>query len=212
MKWFVTERRHGNARAPGSLAKLLKKRGWPARAAVGKQVHGDRIAVISESRDIRFWQGQDGFVTDQSNVPLGIFTADCLSIFLASEDRQVVGALHAGWRGVQNRITVKALRLIRQKWGIPAKRVHVWAGPAIGSCCFEVGWEVARFFPATRRRKGQKWHVDLRQEIKNQVRQMGAKWQRQHDIPVCTRHEKRYHSFRRDGTDERQVSVILKND
>jgi len=211
LKWFVTERKHGNARATGALKQLLRRKGWPVRAATARQVHGDRVVVVSRDSDIRRWHGIDGFLSDLPNVPLGIFTADCLSIFLASRDSRVIGVLHAGWRGVRVEIVKKALRQIHRKWGIPANRVDVWAGPAIGPCCFEVGWDVARYFPASRRRKALKWHVNLRGEIQIQVRRLGARWLARHDIPLCTRHEKRYHSFRRDQTDERQISLIMKD-
>ncbi len=210
IRWFVTDRRHGNARARGALYKLLKKRKWPHAAAIGEQVHGDRIAIIQSPRDRRLWKGVDGFLTDQPDIPLGIYTADCLSVFVTSRDERVVGVLHAGWRGLAAGILGKAARLMRQKWGIAASQVRVWAGPAIGPCCFEVGWDVARVFPLTRRRKGVKWHVDLRRELQAQVKKRGLQWMRHSDIAHCTHHQKRYHSFRRDGTSHRQVSVILK--
>src|SRR6185436_19875128 len=100
VRWFVTERRHQDARALGALAAILRRRGWPHAEVTGEQVHADRIRTVRGPRDVRKWQGVDGFLTDQSGIPLGIFTADCLSVFLASRDERVVGVLHAGWRGL----------------------------------------------------------------------------------------------------------------
>ena len=39
-------------------------------------------------------------MTDQPGVPLAILTADCLPVLLSNREGSVVGAAHAGWRGL----------------------------------------------------------------------------------------------------------------
>jgi YfiH family protein len=207
---FTTTRRQGNARHPSTLGTLLAARRVPGRIATAKQVHGSRIVVVPRLRKSRHYPGVDGFLTAAPNQPLGIFTADCASIFLSAPSQGLVGLLHAGWRGVRGGILPKALRLMRKRWHCPSRAVHVWLGPTIGPCCFEVRWDTARHFPATRRKQGDRWRVDLAEEIRRQARRLGARV-----VPApasCTRHTVQYHSFRRDQTDERQISVIMRRD
>ena len=75
-----------------------------------------------------------------AGLPLAVFTADCLAVVLEGEG--IVGIAHAGWRGLAaGVITGRAL----EDAGSPAKAAAI--GPAIGSCCFEVGEDVAGRFP-----------------------------------------------------------------
>jgi YfiH family protein len=205
---FTTTRRHGNARHPATLRKVLTSRNLPLMIATAKQVHGTRIVVIPKLRRAKRYPGVDGFLTAEPGQPLGIFTADCAAIFLSAPSQGVIGLLHAGWRGVHGGILFKALRQLRKRWGCSPRRVHVWMGPSIGPCCFEVRWDVARHFPATRFRQGDRWVVDLGKEIARQARQYGATVLP--GIPACTKHQTRYHSFRRNQTDERQISVLMR--
>jgi len=147
-------------------------------------------------------------LTAQAHQPLGIFTADCVPVFLSAQKGAVVGLLHAGWRGVQSGIAAKAIRLVKTKWNIRAHDVQLWAGPSIGPCCFEVQWDVARYFPRSRQRQGKRWRVNLVAALQKQTVALGARWKSTR-VP-CTMHTKDYFSFRRDATAKRQVSLIMK--
>lgn len=205
---FTTTRRDGNARHPATLHKLLASKRVPATLATAKQVHGTRVIIVPKLKQARRYPAADGFLTAEPGQPLGIFTADCASIFLSAPSQGVVGLLHAGWRGVRLGILKTALRELKRRWGCKPKEIRVWMGPSIGPCCFEVRWDVARHFPATRRLRGDRWVVDLQSELERQVRHLGMKLDR--TPQACTYHPRRYHSFRRDQTDERQISVIMR--
>lgn len=211
---FTTNRRQGHARAPGALSRILKAKGLPAIAARGEQIHGNKVAIVRHpprslagGRDV---PGVDGFLTDAPGVPLAIFTADCVPVFLVNQKAGVVGLLHAGWRGTRAEILQKSIRLMRQKWGAKAKETHFWLGPSIGPCCFEVQWDVAQHFPVSRVRKGGRWRVDLQKELLRQGRRLGLRYAKERNQGDCTMHNRRYYSYRRRPDPERQVSVILK--
>ncbi len=206
---FTSTRRDGNARPPAKLRRFLASKSLPQAIAIAEQVHGARLAIVPKLERTQKYPGMDGLLTAAANQPLGIFTADCVSIFLSAPSQGLEGLLHAGWRGVRGGILPKALRLMQKRWHCPSRAVHVWLGPSIGPCCFEVQWDVARFFPATRRRHGDRWKVNLAQEIARQTRRSGARFL---SVPaVCTRHTSRFYSYRRDQTDARQISVMMRS-
>lgn len=209
---FTTKRRQGDARAVGALPRLLKTRGWPEAVATAEQVHGTRVLTVPRLRKPEKYAGADGLLTDQASQPLAIFTADCASIFLADKKGRAVGVLHAGWRGVRGGILRQALRLLRRRWRIPPGDLRAWLGPCIGPCCFEVQWEVARYFPATRRRKEDRWQVDLAEEIRRQARRLGLQFLRRKAPASCTMHDRRFYSYRRDRSDQRMASVIMRTE
>jgi YfiH family protein len=211
VRYDTSALRHGPLRAPTALRRYLKRQKLPLAIATAEQVHRDRIVVVPSLRQSHEYPGADGLLTDANDQPLGIFTADCVPVFLSVNEGDIVGALHAGWRGVQQKILLKAFALIRKRWGQPAHRVRVWAGPAIGLCCFEVGWDVARHFPKCRRRdkRSRRWFVDLTAALERQVKRAGALWRR--TAPLCTKHGDTHFSYRGGAITERQVSWIMKN-
>ena len=207
--WFTSDRREGHARAPGALERLLRAKKWPAGPATAEQIHGCRVAVVSRRDAGRRFSKADGLVTREANQPLAIFTADCLPVFMTAPRAGAIGILHAGWRGIRAGILESAVRRM-QSWGLSAGDIFIWTGPAIGRCCFEVRWDVARHFPGARRRMKDRWTVDLRAALRRQARTLGVKFRSRDAVQECTMHNRRYYSHRRDGTAERQVSVIMK--
>jgi YfiH family protein len=209
---FSTESRHGDARAPGALARLLRSQKLPVSFACSEQVHDAKIAIVPRLAKAKKYTKADGLLTEHGNQPLTIFTADCAPVFLSAENGRVLGLLHAGWRGVQRNILREALRLLWRKWRIKPANVHVWTGPHIRACCFEVQWDVARYFPTTRRRSKDRWKINLEGELRHQARRLGVGWMSKKASCGCTMHESRFFSYRRNQTAKRQVSVIMKRD
>ena len=73
------------------------------RAVYAQQVHSAdvRIAHAADAqppeREPRFTC--DGFVTNEPDVTLAVFMADCLPALLHDPAAGVIGAVHCGWRG-----------------------------------------------------------------------------------------------------------------
>lgn len=89
----------------------------------------------------------DASVTNIANEVLVIMTADCLPALFTNSKGTVVGAAHAGWRGLcagvlENTVT-EMLRLSKES---SASDLLVWLGPAIGPESFEVGEDVVKAF------------------------------------------------------------------
>jgi YfiH family protein len=80
----------------------------------------------------------DAAVTRERGLVAAIQVADCMPVLLAALDGSVIGAAHAGWRGVAAGVLEAAVRAM----GAPAGEIVAWLGPAIGPRHFEVGEEV----------------------------------------------------------------------
>lgn len=88
-----------------------------------KQVHGNEIV---ESRT----DGTtgDGHWTVQPRRALMIITADCMPVLFWTKERSLVGAVHAGWRGVVGEIVPKMMELfIQQKISVSSIGVAIGA-------------------------------------------------------------------------------------
>jgi YfiH family protein len=156
-------------------------------------VHGNRVHIVdADSRGITAMA--DGMVTTAPNIILGILTADCVPILLIDEEAPVVGALHAGWRGVMANI-VSAGVIAMESLGARPERIRAALGPAIGACCFEVDIELARRFESeiggagrhVHREKRRKAFVDLKGLIRDQLTHAGLDAASITDLAICTR-------------------------
>lgn len=86
----------------------------------------------------------DAAVTRETGVVLAIMVADCLPVLLAAEDGSVLGAAHAGWRGLVAGVIERTVESMDQD----PSRLHAWLGPCIGPRHFEVGDDVRQAFLA----------------------------------------------------------------
>jgi YfiH family protein len=140
----------------------------------------------------------DALWTSERQLPLAIFTADCLGIVLSASN--AVGVAHAGWRGAGGDV-VGRLRDTMSRAGHTPVRAAL--GPAIGPCCFEVGPEVADLFPEQRALTS--WgttSVDLAAVVTVALEGLEV-W----SSGACTRHEDGWFSHRVDGTTERMAGI-----
>ena len=115
------------------------------------QVHGTQVIDADCRNDWSDMPSADASVTSTPGKVLAIMTADCLPVLLASSDGKVVGAAHAGWRGLAAGVIEQTVALMRSKQTQQAQTqsdIIAYLGPAIGPHAFEVGSEVRDIFIA----------------------------------------------------------------
>ena len=128
-------------------SRFLDKAGILQRDFVcGNQIHGNYVHIATK-KDLRpaYGPGElipaDGYVTAEKNVPLAIFTADCVPLLLEDAENGVIGAIHCGWRSTVADIEGCAIEKMISL-GAATESIRAAIGPAIDMCCFEVGKEV----------------------------------------------------------------------
>jgi YfiH family protein len=105
------------------------------------QVHGRRVVRVTAAGDAPLGEA-DALVCDVPGVAIGIVTADCLPVLVATPSGAVAAA-HAGWRGLAAGVlhaAVEALDAIAPD----VDRAVAVIGPHIGACCYEVDAPVVR--------------------------------------------------------------------
>ncbi|MCX5772198.1 MAG: polyphenol oxidase family protein, partial [Candidatus Hydrogenedentes bacterium] len=112
----------------------------------GRQVHGVAVAVAGEGDRGRRFADTDGFVTAVAGLPLAVFVADCVPVYLFDPERGAVGLVHSGREGVRQGILESALRAMVNRLGSRAEHVHAVIGPSAGPCCYEVSEAMADQF------------------------------------------------------------------
>jgi polyphenol oxidase len=175
------------------------------------QVHGTEIVAVAKPEPPDQAPKADGFLTALPGIILNVFVADCLPIFVWERTGKAVGVFHAGWRGVAKGMPREAVASFKRHFGIPASDLLVDVGPHIRECCFRVGPETAKEFPAESvLSKDGGLYVDLALETRRQLLEAGvASVKTRPVLRQCTSCESdRFFSFRRDKTDARMMAFI----
>jgi YfiH family protein len=156
------------------------------------QIHENDVRLITEpSVDVPVC---DGMLTGQKGLGLSVQTADCVPLLMWNQVKNVVAAVHAGWRGTLAGIASRAVRTMNEETETVAHTIHVVMGPAIGRCCYEVGDEVWSAFvgrnPASEElfspgRKGRK-HLDLIEANRRQLQAEGVPPNQIFSSDLCT--------------------------
>jgi YfiH family protein len=143
----------------------------------------------------------DGLCTTESSLALAVLVADCAPVFLADPIAGVVGAAHAGRKGITAGIILRLLDVMGAH-GAQQSRMSGFIGPTVCELCYEVPGkmrdEVADVLPAAS--AVSRWgspSIDLRSAAASQLRSAGIS-DIQHDRR-CTAETKNLFSRRREG-------------
>ncbi len=171
----------GNARGPAgddpaavaaNRAALAEAAGLPSAPHWLRQVHGVAVHRAEGPPPPETPEPEaDAAVTARPGVVLAVLHADCLPVLFASRAGDVVGAAHAGWRG----LAAGVLEATVAAMGTPPRDLLAWLGPAAGPAAYEVGAEVREAFLEAREAAGRRdataaafrptrpghWHMDL---------------------------------------------------
>jgi YfiH family protein len=75
--------------------------------------------------------------------PLLLHFADCVPVIIFDPVTRVLCIVHAGWKGTAGSIARNGVKLMERDFGARAANMVAAIGPAIGSCCYPTGFEVA---------------------------------------------------------------------
>jgi hypothetical protein len=173
-----------------------------------KQVHG---TVVVDAGHATCWPQADACISSHPGAVCVVMTADCLPVLLCDEQGSVVGAAHAGWRGLCGGVLEQTVRAMNAE----PQNLMAWLGPAIGSQAFEVGEEVREAFVAQQLEAATafapgisgKWYADIYQLARLRLLALGVT--RIYGGGLCTYTDhQRFFSYRRDSATGRMGTFI----
>jgi YfiH family protein len=180
----------------------------PAEPRWLRQVHGNRVV---DAARVQQPVEADAATSRTPDTVCAIMVADCMPVLLADRTGTVVGAAHAGWRGLAAGIIENTV----QSMAVAPSTLVAWLGPAIGPAAFEVGADVRDAFvgqdpgaaSAFADHKPGKWLADLFALARRRLHVTGVT--DVHGGGLCTVSDpRRFYSYRRDGTTGRMAALI----
>jgi YfiH family protein len=141
---------------PGSKdnKKDIKKNLQIVRKKIGKkakniflvnQIHSNKLIFINKTYNYKVKPRADAIITDQTNIPIAVLTADCAPILIYDNKKRMIAAIHAGWKGAFKGITTKVIKFMVKK-GCKLENIIAVIGPSISQKNYEVKEDFKRKF------------------------------------------------------------------
>jgi len=111
---------------------------------IPNQVHSNKIKIVDEN-SINKNITADGLITKSDKIVLGILTADCAPIFFFDSKKNIISAVHAGWRGAKNGVIKNTIKLMLE-CGSKLNNIISCIGPCIGKESYKVNNDFFRKF------------------------------------------------------------------
>ena len=102
------------------------------------QVHSNKFCYINKNSKLNNNKCEgDALITDKRNLPIDILSADCAPILIHDESKEMIAAVHAGWKGAYKDIVNKVVKFMLKK-GCSSKNIIVAIGPCISNNNYQV--------------------------------------------------------------------------
>ena len=100
------------------------------------QTHSNKVVEIKRNNYKKKIKA-DAMVTKMKGISLGVLTADCVPIILYDVNNEIIGCIHAGWKGAYLEIIRNTIDKIKKMNS--NNRIYACVGPCIDQKNYEVG-------------------------------------------------------------------------
>ena len=109
------------------------------------QIHSNKFIYIDDKYKAKAKPKVDAIITNQRNLPIAVLTADCVPILICDNEKKIIAAIHAGWRGAYKGILSRVIKFMINK-GCKLKNITAAIGPSISVKNYEVKKDFKRKF------------------------------------------------------------------
>ena len=145
------------------------------------QTHSNKFYFIQKGHNFNKKIKADSLITNVKNIAIGVLTADCVPILIYDKNKDIISAIHAGWKGAYKGIINNTINFFIKN-GSNVKNLIAIIGPCISEKNYEVKKNFQdkfikknvinkKFFKTTRN----KTYFSLNKYIYSQLRNLGIK-------------------------------------
>lgn len=144
----------------------------------------------------RDYHDMDGLITNEPQIVLATFFADCVPLFFADPIQQAIGLAHSGWRGTVGKMGRVVIEEMKKEFGSRPENIIAAIGPSICGDCYEVSEDVVEEFQKAftkeqcnkiaTRKTGGKYNLDLWKCNEIILEEAGIQKQNMETTDLCT--------------------------
>ena len=172
------------------------------------QIHSTNINYVEGDENIV--SDSDALMTNNPNVVVAVSIADCTPVLIYDPKTHLTAAIHAGWRGTEQMITLTAVRRLIEHGANPLD-LHCFVRASASKERYEVGFDVATMFEKkylTELGEG-KFLLDVKQANADQLVYAGVPNKQIEICERCTIADEDLHSYRRDGKKSGRMLAVI---
>lgn len=171
------------------------------------QTHSGKVILVKDKGIYK----ADGILTKEKGLRLIVKVADCIPLFIFSENADFAGVLHVGWKGIKEGIIEEGIKKTKEL--TKGKKLFFSLGPSICKECYEVGEgffaelsavnsNVFNFF----QKKNNKLYFDLRGLARKLLENKAEEY---NSLELCTYcSQDLFYSYRRGDRNKRNLGII----
>lgn len=176
----------------------IRRRVGTQRLISAHQIHSSRVYVdTGATEDSHEVEGYDALISNQPGTALMIQQADCQAVLLFDPVKNVIGAVHSGWRGTVANIIGETIMQMGRHYGSDPKHLQAGISPSLGPCCAEFVNYREELPQAFQRYRVKNNHFDFWQISVRQLLEAGLKSVAIRKPDICTSCSEDYFSYRR---------------
>lgn len=171
------------------------------------QAHTDKIQIVEKHMlenepdfNLEVYDKTDGLITNKKDIALATTNADCILLLFFDPVNKVIANVHSGWRGTIQRISVKTVQKMVNKFNCKPENIICCICPSIRKCHFEVENDVKEIFEKEfkdlkieqnndimeKQKDKEKWNIDTVLINKILLKQEGLKQENIIDSGICS--------------------------
>ena len=146
------------------------------------QIHSDKFYYINKR--CKFTKNRfkgDALITDKKKTLIAVLTADCAPILIHDQSKNMIAAIHAGWKGAYKGIVNNVIKFMIKK-GCSPKTITAVIGPCISMQNYEVKQDfIEKFLKQNKKnkiffkKKNHKTYFSLNKYIHSQLKSLNIK-------------------------------------
>ena len=109
------------------------------------QVHSNKFIYINNKYRFKTKPRADAIITNQRNLPIAVLTADCAPILICDINKNMIAAIHAGWKGAYKNIIQRVINFMIKK-GCKPENMTAAVGPCIAVKNYEIKQDFIKKF------------------------------------------------------------------
>ena len=109
------------------------------------QIHSNKFIFIDDKYKLKTKPKADAIITNQKKLPIAVLTADCVPILICDNKKNMIAAIHAGWKGAYKGIVRKVVKFMIKK-NCKLRNITAAIGPCIAFRNYEIKQDFKKKF------------------------------------------------------------------
>lgn len=180
-----------------------------------RQIHSNKIIIVNSTMNFDTLPQCDALITNHTNIPLMVMSADCTPILIYDPINHAIGAVHAGRAGALNRILPLTLEAMEKNYNTALSDIKIVFGPSIQGCCYEINENIAhevkeKGYEEALIRSGENVFLEVNAILSMQLSALGIASEQIEIIEQCTScNSHDFFSYRADAQHTGRIAGVI---